>query len=325
MKKRRNRTLLLLAAVLAALAVLGSALYQGRTRRTLRLIYIPKTIDGLNDFWTSLLQGTKMAAEEYGAELTILAGSNETDEEGQIAVIREAIEEKPDAILLSPVSYTAVTEAAKEIKEAGIRLVLVDSTLDEDVEDLLVSTDNISAGEQLGHLALQILPKDPVIGVVAHVEGSSTALQREEGLRAGLGDAGAHIAELVFGDSDYDKSYEVTRQMLRRHPDMNVIIGLNEYSAVGAVRAVKDAGLTEQIRMVGFDSSIEEIQYLEEGILEGIVVQKAFNMGYLGVEKTVELLLGTRFEEPVDSGAETVTRENLYDIEIQKMIFPFTD
>lgn len=44
--------------------------------------------------------------------------------------------------------------------------------------------------------------------------------------------------------------------------------------------------------MVGFDSSIEEVQMLEEGVFNAIIVQKPFNMGYLGVENTVLLLRG---------------------------------
>ena len=67
--------------------------------------------------------------------------------------------------------------------------------------------------------------------------------------------------------------------MISEHPEVNAIAGLNEYSAVGAARAVKDLGMEDQIVMVGFDSSNEEIQLLEAGIFEGIVIQKPFNMG----------------------------------------------
>ena len=49
---------------------------------------------------------------------------------------------------------------------------------------------------------------------------------------------------------------------------------MNEYSAVGAARAVRDMGRASEILMVGFDSSMEEIQMLEEGLFEAIVIQK---------------------------------------------------
>ena len=111
--------------------------------------------------------------------------------------------------------------------------------------------------------------------------------------------------------------------MLAEYPDMNMIAGLNEYSSVGAAKAVKDMGLADQIRMVGFDSSIEEIQLLEEGIFDAIVIQKAFNMGYLTIEKAILAAKGEPIPEQVDSGSELVTKENMYTEENQKLLFPF--
>ena len=54
-------------------------------------------------------------------------------------------------------------------------------------------------------------------------------------------------------------------------------------------------------------------------------MQKPFNMGYLGVEKSVALLKGERFPDAVDSGSELITKENMYEIENQKLLFPFLD
>ena len=62
-----------------------------------------------------------------------------------------------------------------------------------------------------------------------------------------------------------------------------MIVGLNEYSAVGAARAVLELGLSDQIYMAGIDSSLEQIQLLEAGVYEALAIQKPFNMGYLGV------------------------------------------
>ena len=113
--------------------------------------------------------------------------------------------------------------------------------------------------------------------------------------------------------------------MLEKNPGINVIAGLNEYSAVGAARAVKDLGLEGKITMVGFDSSIEEIQLLEEGVFKGIIIQKPFNMGYLGVQKAVEIAHGTVVEKDVNSGSELITKDNMYTEENQKLLFHFRE
>ena len=59
--------------------------------------------------------------------------------------------------------------------------------------------------------------------------------------------------------------------------------------------------------------------------MQGLVVQKPFNMGYLSVEKAVQLLEGVQVERNIDSGSKLITRENMYTDENQKLLFPFKD
>lgn len=324
--KNSNGKYLMTLAILILILVAGAAVFtenRASSARNFQVVYIPKAKDDTNDFWTSLLEGAKIAASEYDVELTILAPDSEKDFEAQIRYIDQAITLKPDAIILSPSSMSDITDAANRIVTAGIRLVLVDSELDQNLQSVVVETDNRAAGRKMGEYVLNHLPENPVIGVVAHVESSSTAVERAGGFRDGLGEEAKHIVGTVFCDSNYDKAYRLTKELISENPGLNVLVGLNEYSAVGAARAVKDAGLAGKILMVGFDSSIEQVHMLEEGIFDAIVIQKPFNMGYLGVENTVALLYGEMLPEMVDSGSELITKENMYTEENQKFLFPF--
>lgn len=156
--------------------------------------------------------------------------------------------------------------------------------MDQPMGSAVVATDNYAAGYKLGSYMKQFVKADSVIGIVGHVKGSSTAVGREAGFRAGLGEAGTQVAEIVFCDSDSDKAYEQTKDLLKKYPSMDLIVGLNEYSAVGAARAVRNQGKTGTIHMGSIDSSIKQIQFLESGVFDALVVQKPFNMGYLSVE-----------------------------------------
>lgn len=69
---------------------------------------------------------------------------------------------------------------------------------------------------------------------------------------------------------------------------------MNEITTVGAARAIKELGLKEQVKLVGFDSSTNEIKWIEEGVIQAVVIQKPFNMGYLGVKTAYEALQGKR-------------------------------
>ena len=324
MSKKRVRLLLIVGTALIVLA--GSFWYWKKSRdaaRPLDIVLIQKALDD-TDFWTSVYLGGQTAAEEYNVNLTVEGPENEREIDAQNQMILDAIAARPDAIVLCPCSTDQTVAYAEQIEQAGIRLVLADSTMDQPMGSAVVATDNYAAGYKLGSYMKHFVKADSVIGIVGHVKGSSTAVGREAGFRAGLGEAGTQVAEIVFCDSDSDKAYEQTKDLLKKYPSMDLIVGLNEYSAVGAARAVRNLGKTGTIHMDSIDSSIEQIQFLESGVFDALVVQKPFNMGYLSVETAVDVTRGRKTETSIDSGSELTTKENMYTQENQTLLFPVT-
>ena len=149
-------------------------------------------------------------------------------------------------------------------------------------------------------------------------------MEREQGFREGLGDYAKNVVDVVYCNSLFDKAYELTQELMEKYPDLEMIAGMNEYSSVGAARAVRDAGAEDRIKIVGIDSSQEAVSLMEQGVFKGLVVQKAFKMGYVGVRESLRLLKGEDVERDIDSGSELVTPGNMYDSEIEKLIFPFS-
>ncbi len=98
---------------------------------------------------------------------------------------------------------------------------------------------------------------------------------------------------------------------------------MNENSAVGAARAVVEKGLGGKIIMIGFDNSTEEIKLLEAGVFSAIVVQRAYSMGYLGIETAVKSVTQDTWSVNIDSGSLLITKDNMYNPENQEVLFPF--
>ena len=323
MKKKKWLSIFLVVCLIGGI---GGGIWYRQKRideRRISLVYIPKVVDKTNDIWKALILGTRMAAQEYNAAIEIKAPTEENDVERQNELLKEAIEEGPDAILISPSSFTESNKILDEAKEKGIRISFIDSYTEEAVQDLTVATDNLEAGEKLGKFAASLLGPDDQIAIVAHVKGVSTAVEREEGFRKGLGDLADNIVEVVYCDSQYEKSRKLTNELMQKYPNLKMIAGMNEYSSVGAARAVKAAGAKDRIQVVGVDSSQEAVQLMENGVFKALVVQKAFKMGYMGVKETVLMLRGKSYEKNVNSGCELVTPENMYNSEIEKLLFPF--
>ena len=102
-----------------------------------------------------------------------------------------------------------------------------------------------------------------------------------------------------------------------------MIAGMNEYSSVGAARAVKAAKQRIGSGVVGVDSSQEAVQLMEHGIFQGIVVQKALKWGMWVFGKLLRCCVEKTIRRIINSGCQLVTPDNMYTSEIEKLLFPF--
>ncbi|ROR26380.1 monosaccharide ABC transporter substrate-binding protein (CUT2 family) [Mobilisporobacter senegalensis] len=319
--KTYSKKLIILVFVIGILFLFYSN--QMKPQKAYKIICITKIMDETNGFWNSIMDGANLAASEFGVELSISGPDVEEDYIKQNQLIEEAIKQKPDAIVLAAADYEKTNESAKKIVENGIKLVLIDCEVKDDIADTTISTDNYKAGIRMGAVMKRLLQNEDQIGIISFVKGTSSAIDREAGIRMGLSDDQDRIAEIVYCDSDYDKAEQQTKEMLQKNPKITVLAGLNQYSSVGAGKAVKELGLGGTVKIIGFDNAREQIKYLEEGIYEAIVIQKSFNMGYLGVESAVKLIKGERVEKEIDSGSTLITKDNMYSSLNQKLLFPF--
>ena len=320
---KKSRIVKAVSAVLLILAAIFLIRDKWQPERAPKIVFLPKVKDETNDFWMSIISGGHSAAKEFDAELIVLAPDIETDYELQEKYVEEAIKLNADAVVISPILYEEMTDTVRKVKEAGIKLVMMDSNLAESLEDCYVATNNVEAGIKMGEKILDFIEEDSKIVIMSHVKDSSTAMEREQGLRQGLGPYEKNIVEVLYANSDYEQAYQLTKELLKRRSDITLIAGTNLYSTVGVGRAVREMQLEDRVQIVGFDNDVEGIQYMEEGIIDTLIVQNPFNMGYLSVQKAVELVRGHKVEPIIYSDTEVITLENIYDKENQKLLFPF--
>lgn len=289
------------------------------------IVFISKSKPENNEFWTSIEEGVQMAVADYNIDITIMGPDSETDTTAQNEMIQTAIAMKPEAIVLVPSDYIITFPYAKEIEEAGIKLILLDSIMQEDIGLSVVATNNYEGGYKMGEYLKHYADEDTYIGIIGHIKESSTAIERERGVREGLEEYVSKIVNVVYCNSDAEIGRVVTLELLEQNPHINMLVGLNEDSARGAAKAIEELGKGDEIRLIGFDSSMEQIRLLEAGIFDAIVVQKPLNMGYLGVQAAYQAVKNEKIPESVDSGSVLITRHNLYTKENEKLLFPFRE
>lgn len=315
-----------LLAVLILAISLTIAYVPTLRKQSPRIIVISKTTDMSIAFWWSINGGLQAAAQELGASVEYRAPMTDSQEsvDRQVSLLYEAIAEKPDAIILAAIDAYHLEEPVQVAVAAGIPLVMMDSNIASGTpkDSSFVATGNTTAGIKAGEAMARLQTAGRKIAIVAHVPGSNTAIDREAGAREGLG-SGFTIMPTLDSGGSAESSYQRVSALLQSNPDITGIIALNEYTTVGAARAIRGASRTREITLVGFDSSMEQINFLEEGLLSATVIQRPFNMGYLAVTRAVDLVHGRKVEPFYDTGSILITRENMYQEENEKLLFPF--
>lgn len=279
-----------------------------------------------HEFWRSVELGARDAGEELGIKITFEAPEDESQIDVQIELMEKAIEQKANAIVLAPLDTEQLNPVIEKANQQNIPVITLDSDVTSPLREATIGTDNASAGSIAARNAISLIGGEGQIAIISFVEGAQTAIERNSGfleeIKANNQKQKMEIVDTQYSGGDVDKSYEIAKNYIETYPDLRCIYAANEGCAVGAAKAVEEMGKAGDLVVIGFDSSDQEIDYLARGIIQGMMVQNPYNMGYLGVRNINKVLEGKSIEEKIDTGATYVDGENLYDEDTQWLLYP---
>ena len=280
-----------------------------------------------SDFWHNVNNGVLSAATEYNVTVTFEGPENEENYYAQNSLIENAVKNGADAIVLSAIDYNNSVDTVNAAVREGVKVIAIDSDVNSDAVSLFIGTDNIAAGKEAGKAAVDGFSADSeiIIGLVNYNANTDNGNQREKGFREYIGTvSNARIAASVTAESNEKSATAAAEKLLRQNPRINVIVGFNEWMTLGVGNAVKNLGLSKKVRSVGFDSNLISVGMLETGEMDALIVQNPFAIGYLGVEKAAALISGESLpSSEIYTDVTTVTKENIFDNDIQKILFRF--
>ncbi len=285
-----------------------------------RIAVIPK--GRAHIFWQSVHAGAVKAAREKKFEVLWNAPSTESDFNGQLQIIDAMINQHVDAIAVAPIDKNAMVSGVDRAVREGIPVIIFDSPIDTQTFTAQVATDNYQAGTLAAERMVKILNGKGKVAIVAVDVGSASTIAREKGFEDGIHKLAPamQIVDKRYGEADFAKSLAVSENMLTAYPDLSALFASNESGSVGAAQALKSR--KSQVKLVGFDSSPGLLDDLKSGVLDSLVVQDPFRMGYDTVIAAAEKLAGQTPKKIQDMPPHVVTRESLSDPEIQKLLNP---
>jgi ribose transport system substrate-binding protein len=231
-------------------------------------------------FYQDMESGMRAQASKYGYALTVVDASR--DNAKQQSQVEDFISKHVDAIVLTPYDSQAIGSAIAEANSAGIPVFTADiaSTSREGRVVAHVASDNVQGGFQAGRLICGAVGKSGGIAVIDEPEVTSVQ-DRVKGFKQALAALcpGVTIVADVDSGGTRDKANSDTGDILQAHHDLKGIFGINDDSALGALAAVKAAGLTGKVAIVGYDATPEARAAIASGDMYGDAIQYPAKIG----------------------------------------------
>lgn len=284
---------LILLAVLSIAAV-GCGANQTVTTSTgssesAKTVYLI-TMDKMDQHWVMVDSGAKSMATGLGLNYKWDA-PDVKDNAKQIEAVNNAVADNADLILLAANDPQAISEAVKNAKAKGVKIIYVDSPADEPAIATL-STNNYQAGVLAGQTMIDELKaagkNSGKIGIIGVNTATNSTMSRENGFKSVLEAAGYTILTTEYKDGDAAASQEAAYGFIVGNDDLVGLYGTNEGSTVGVGNAIKASG--KGIIGIGFDKSDAIQGLLNDGSLKAAMAQNPYTMGYLGVAQAYAAL-----------------------------------
>lgn len=242
-------------------------------------------------FWDAARAGIKKAQDDLKlADVGFSASmdSNDGTETGQIEKLRQyGTQSDIAAVIISPISSTnpAIADELKKLKAKGITIGCFDSDLDTKFQqhrEFYVGTNNIAGGKVLGTAAKMLKPDGASYVQFVGVDSQQNAIERMDGFTAAVGDAYAQ-KDRKLDDTDRNRARDNVRDVIAKYPELSLLVGIWSYNAPAIVDVVKEKKSRDKFTIVTFDAEAIAIQQMGEGMIDAMVVQNPFAMGYESV------------------------------------------
>lgn len=232
----------------------------------------------------------------------------------QIQQIREMIDRKVAAIFLNPVDWQGLDEVLEEARAAGIPVIAVDTSVSgKELAAYTVVSDNYNAGIQCARHLLDHRSGGNIL-LLEHPKAKS-AIDRIQGFLDTIEENKEfHIIGSAECEGQLELAMPAMKALLEEYPDVDVVMALNDPSALGAMAALEDKGILDQVMVYGVDGSPEAKSMIAEGIMTATAAQFPNQIGSIAAERAYEILDGVWSQSDVKEElveVTLVTQENV--------------
>jgi ribose transport system substrate-binding protein len=282
-----------------------------------RIALIMKSL--ANEFFKTMEEGARSHHREHKDEyeLKVVGIKDEQDVSKQIDYVELMIAQKMDAIVIAPADSKALVPVCKRAMNAGIIVVNIDNKFDSDVlkdKDVkipFVGPDNRKGARMAGeYLAKKLKPGDKV-AIIEGVPNAFNGIQRKLGFEDAMKAGGMNIVSSQSGYWETSKAEPIVSALTTEYTDLKAVLCANDSMALGAIAAIKAAGKSDDILVIGFDNITAVQRLLKEGKILCTVDQHADKLALFGIEYALDMLKGKSTPSDRETPVDLITAETL--------------
>ena len=291
-------------------------------QENLRIAIVPKNKIGV--FWKSVLVGAKLGSVALGNIEVVWRVPQEENTLSQISVVEQCITEGVSGIILAPMEKDSLAVPVAKAVKKKIPVLIFDSKLKGTAgKDYIsfVGIDNKKAGALAGEQLAKLLGGKGKVVMLRVAANQTSILDREKGfleLMAKYKDI--QIENNLYAGVTVDDAVNESLKMTNKLKEADGIFCSYEQTTKAMLIALRKLGLSGKVKFIGFDTPVEAVKALKEGEISALVAQDPARMGYLSIKAMVDYLRGKKIDPMTDTGVQIVTRENINNPEIQKLL-----
>ena len=256
-----------------------------------------------------------------GMGMSFVTAEGQDDISKQIAAVEDLIANNINVLILNPLDQEALVPITKAATRNGIAVFILDSKIAPEAEYVSsVQANNRGNGSLIGNWVVDKLGNQPLkIALLSGAKGNPVGQERREGMLTGIASAqltksGRTTFEVVaqgWGNWSNNGGLKAMEDILVAHPDVNVLLAENDAMALGAMKAINEAGKTEQITIVAIDGQKEAYQLIRAGKMGSTAVNSPDELGKYVVEAAAKHLNGDgQLPKVIYTPAVVVTKDN---------------
>src|ERR1700684_2537801 len=284
--------------------------------------------DTTSNYWQIVLAGARKAGKDLNVNVPELGAQSESDINGQISILENAVSEKPAALVISPTEFKAlgkpIDEAAKKTPIIGI-----DSAADSKAFTSFLTTDNVQGGRIAADgLAEGITAKygkaEGDVALITSLPGVGSLDERAKGCKEEIASKypGLKLVADKVADGQATTGLNIMTDLITANADLRGVFASNLIMAQGAGQEIAENKKADPSKVIGFDSDDKTVKFLADGTLAGLVVQDPFRMGYDGIKTALAASKGEKIETFGDTGANLITTANMKDPRSVELLSP---